>query len=127
MDNFRHMKVGVLMGARTETILKKSGFDNIDPVPSIKTNPKKLLRRRLDAWFDGELIIKFTLQEMGMNDGRIKIVFRRPKVTMYLAASPDIPDNVIDLWRSKMNDIKSDGTYRGILKKYGIDSKFVSD
>lgn len=124
MDDFKGLRIGVLLGARTTTILEELGFTHIEPVSTTEQNVKKLLAGRIDAWFESELMVQFTLKKMGIGDDQVTIAFRRPKAPMYIVASPDIPESVIAAWRSAIDAMKADGTYQKILEKYGIGLEF---
>ena len=123
IEDFKEMRIGVSRGAPSETRLEKLGFMQIDAVSLEELNLKKLTAGRIDAWFASDLITKGVVKQSGIDESLIKNAFSDETIEVCIVASPDIEDNVVDLWQKKLDEMKSDGSYLEIMKKYGIEAR----
>ncbi len=111
-------KILVQENAPPHTVLKGKGFTNLHPLAfGAGTTPKMLEHNRGDAWFSAENIVRYTIRSSTSKD---KYVFGPPIVSgmMYIACSREFPNGTIDAYRKAFEEIKADGTYDKILKKY---------
>lgn len=113
--------IAVTKNDATEQYLTKLGFKNLQ----IKTGGasqidiKKLIKGKADLWPGGLYAGHYRIKQLGMEG---KIV--ETKVPAYaeeplsIAFSKSTPDEVILKWQKALDDMKADGTYDKILKKY---------
>ncbi len=124
IDDFKELTIGVNRGAPTQIRLEKLGFREIAPTATEGQNLKKLLGGRFDVWFTSVLIVKGTLQQLGISENEVKIAFHDLTIEQYIGVSPDIEDETVQVWQKTLDDMKSDGSYRIIMEQYGSESKF---
>lgn len=112
--------IGVYKDAFGEMLLKEKGFTNIDSVVDNKLNLKKLIGGRIDLWIINELTGVQIAKEAGLTD-KIESVFEVQTKQLYMAFSKNTPDEIIKKWQKALDEIKADGSYARILRKYGIE------
>lgn len=123
IDDFRDFTIGVNRGAPTESRLEMLGFKKIEPVATEGQNLEKLLHGRFDVWFASVFVLKGTLEQQGISENKVKIAFSDLNVEQYIGVSPDIEDETVRLWQKNLDEMKSDGSYRIIMKKYGVNTE----
>lgn len=111
-------KIGAYRNDAAELFLKTNGFTNIESVLNDLANVKKLVAGRIDLWIVGELqgFHKASLS-VGSTQGMEK-VFDVKDTQLYIAFSKSTPDAVIAKWQAALDEIKKEGLYDKILKKY---------
>jgi polar amino acid transport system substrate-binding protein len=122
IDNFKDLPIGVNRGAPTAARLEELGFTNLQIANEEKVNPLMLFKERITAWYSSKLIITHTLKNSGFDKDKIKIAFSDIPIQMYIAASLNLKSEAAK-WQKALDEMKSDGTYRIILEKNGVDGK----
>lgn len=110
-------KIGTYKDDAAESFLKENGFTNLDSVLDDMLNVPKLTAGRIDLWITGELQGIQKAKEKGMND-QIEKVFDVQDTQLYIAFSKNTGDDVIATWQKALDDMKADGSYDAIVKKY---------
>lgn len=123
IDDFRNLKTGVNRGAPTDLRLEKLGFRMIDHASTEGQNLEKLLAGRFDAWFTSTQVLKGTLQQRGGGANEVKVAFSDQNFELYIGVSPNVEDKTVNLWQKHLDQMKSEGSYRMIMKRHGIDAK----
>lgn len=110
-------KIGTYKDDATEAFLKENGFTNISSVIKDDQNVPKLMAGRIDLWIVGELqgIYKAKKQNAGSD---LEKVFDVQDTQLYIAFSKNTPDADIAKWQKALDDMKADGSYDAIMKKY---------
>ncbi len=113
----RAKKIIVQQDTPPEYFLRANNFLNIDSVTKSASIPKMLHLNRGDAWFGDMNVTKSTVRntpyEQRMTYG--------PSVKnnhIYLGASLNISKTLVDKYSRTFNEIKQDGTYARIMKRY---------
>lgn len=119
ISDFKHFPVGVNNGAPTHARLQKLEFTNLQAAWTEETNIRMLLKKRIDAWYSTRLMIRHILRNSGIEDDKVRIAFSDMDIEMYIVASSDLK-NAASKWQRALDEMKSDGTYRMILKNNGI-------
>ena len=117
---FTHLSVAVNRGAPTGKILKAKGFTRIFPVASEASCAKMLLAGRLDAWYTSDLITQHTMKQLGEDLTKIRRSVSSHRIDMYIAASLQVPNDVVAQWQAHLDAMKADGAYEAILMEYDI-------
>jgi polar amino acid transport system substrate-binding protein len=110
-------KIGTYKDDAAETFLKEQGFTNLDSVLNDEQNVPKLAAGRIDLWIVGELQGIHKAKMKGMSDNLEK-VFDVKDTQLYIAFSKNTADDVIAKWQSALDEMKADGSYDAIVKKY---------
>ena len=72
---------------------------------------------RIKLWIIGELVGIHNAKEMGVNDKLEKLLDVKD-VQLFIAFSKNTTDSDIALWQKALDDMKADGTYDAIVRKY---------
>lgn len=110
-------KIGTYKDDATEQFLKEQGFTNISSVIKDEQNVPKLMAGRITLWIVGELQGIHKARVQGL-DGELEKVFDVKDTQLYIAFSRNTPDTEIAKWQKALDDMKADGTYDAMMKKY---------
>jgi len=111
-------KIGAYKDDACELFLKAKGFTNLDSVVDDSQNIPKLLAGRINLWIVGdEMQAIYKAKEKGAND-QLEKVFDIKDVQLFIAFSKNTADSDIAQWQKALDDMKADGTYDAIVKKY---------
>ncbi len=120
LDDAKKLKsIGTYKDDFGELLLKDKGFTNIDSVVDNKLNIRKLVAGRINLWIINEVIGIHLAKKAGL-DEKIESIFEVVSEQMYIAFSKNTPDAIIEKWQKVLDEIKSDGTYEKVFKKYGV-------
>ena len=114
------LKAGVIRDDVGDALAQKAGIKQIERVPSNDQNIKKLNEGRIDIWVFGESSAKIQLKEMGMNPDDYESVWRLSESGLYFAFHKDVDDALIASMQKVLDEMKADGTYEAIMKKYNV-------
>lgn len=133
-DELRRMHVGVKLGDVRETYLKQSGFSHIESVITHTANIQKLKSGRIDAMLYDTPGMTFDCKELGENPLDFRGVFTPAASDVYIIFSKHIDDRTFATWRSAVENMVKDGTYRRIaedwakkLYEIGIETEITDD
>ena len=110
-------KIGAYKDDAAESFLKAEGFTNLDSVVKDEQNVPKLMAGRIDLWIVGELQGIHKAKAKGVS-GDLEKVLDVKDTQLYIAFSKDASDEDIAKWQKALDDMKADGSYDIILKKY---------
>lgn len=119
----RVRRILVHEAAPPEMVLRKHGFDNLISVHDVTPNVLKMLEYgRVDAWFTPKDMAHWVWKES-------------PRITyptfgdtlarhsLYLAASPDMPEKIVNELNAAVWSMHADGTIIRILSRYRNESR----
>lgn len=125
IDDAKKVKrVGCYRGDAREKILIEKGFKNLEAISGDTPNErnlKKLMMKRIDLWVTSRTDLTIAAKELGIRPDLFKEVVFVDEVHASIAFSKDTSDSVIKLWQKALDDLKQDGTYAKIMKKYQLD------
>lgn len=101
---------------RSEYLLKR-GYE-MSVIESDDLNPKRLALGQIDLWIAERLGGPYLASQQDV-EGLVP-VFSFNDVDLYLAMSPDTPDEVIEDLNKALAAVKDNGTYDAIGTKYGL-------
>ena len=101
---------------RSEYLLKR-GYE-MSVIESDDLNPKRLALGQIDLWIAERLGGPYLASQQDI-EGLVP-VFSFNDVDLYLAMSPDTPDEVIEDLNKALAAVKDNGTYDAIGTKYGL-------
>ena len=87
-------------------------------IDSDDLNPKRLALGQIDLWIAERLGGPYLASQQDI-EGLVP-VFSFNDVDLYLAMSPDTPDEVIEDLNKALETIRKNGTYDAIGTKYGL-------
>ena len=110
-------KIGAYKDDAAESFLKAEGFTNLDSVLKDAQNVPKLMAGRINLWIVGELQGIHKAKAQGANEDLEKVMDVKD-TQLYIAFSKNTSDEDIAKWQKALDDMKADGSYDTILKKY---------
>jgi polar amino acid transport system substrate-binding protein len=60
----------------------------------------------------------YLAQQAGVKPDQLELVFAFRTVNNYIAFSIQTSDDIVNLWQRTLDEIKRDGTYKRVSKKY---------
>ena len=119
--------IAIYRGDFREQLLLSMGFDNLDSATSPHSGLRKLISGRVDLWFFDNLGAPKVAQEAGVDWNSIEEVFTYQKNHSYIAFSRQIPDGEVTRWQATLDEMKKDGTYWWLCRKWMPADALVPD
>ena len=101
-----------------EQLLKTLGFTNLDSSKSPASNLKKLLAGRVDLWLYSNLGVPSVARQIGIDPAEVELVLPFKDLNVYIAVSKGTPRAVVDKWQAALDDMKREGRFEKISKKW---------
>ncbi|MCF8053505.1 MAG: ABC transporter substrate-binding protein [Desulfobacterales bacterium] len=101
-----------------EQLLLSMGFENLDSATTPQSGLRKLISGRVDLWFFDNVGAPRVAQEAGVDWNRLEEVFTYQQRHSYIALSEGISDTVVKQWQATLDEMKADGTYWWICRKW---------
>ncbi len=98
--------------------LQAQGFENLVPTNKNITNLMHLKQGNIDLWVSSDFNMPHLARQAGLSPGQLELVYTVDSVGNYIAFSKKTSAHVIRLWQAVLDEIKSDGTYARICRKY---------
>ncbi len=116
----KKLKVGFLASSVAEPLLKEMGFTNAEVATTDIQNVKKLKLGRIDAWVSPFSCRGKYFKEGGLGVNDVRVGLELTILHEYLGASKDLNPKIIKKWQQTFSEMKKDGTYKAIMKKYEL-------
>jgi len=101
-----------------EQYLSEKGFGNLHLVNNWSTAVKMLAMDRVQLWTTTDLDAPVIAKHAGVSMTNLETAFVLFQATLYIGASKDTPDTIIDQWQAALDDMKSDGTFERYVLKW---------
>ncbi len=116
--------IGVMAGGVRDTWLQQQGFTNIDRAKSHELNVTKLERKRVQIIFYSSHGMAHICRELKYDFNTFEIGFVPHSSQSYLAISKNgTSKKVVKQWQEAANQMKKDGKFKQIAKKWEAYSK----
>jgi ABC-type amino acid transport substrate-binding protein len=115
------MKVGgiaTVTGYASEKLLKEEGFTNLVSDRSPMQGPDALKFGRADLWLNSNVTMEQTALAANVDPDLFKPLLVVKEIPSYLAFSRSVPDEVVNQWQAKLDDMKQDGTWERIVSRW---------
>lgn len=122
-DAKRLHSIGVYRDDARDQMLTKAGFTNLDRITSNKANVQKLMSGRVDLYASSSLAYGVEAVEAGFKPGDLKLVLPLQQIQLYIAMSKGTPPSVVQAWNTALKQLRQDGNWQKVLKKYYPQSK----
>lgn len=123
-DAKKAKKIGCYVGDFRTKILEKAGFRNLECITGDLPNSrnlKKLASGRIELWVSSETDLAITANRIKVNPGHFKRAFVIEESPVNIAFHKQTPEVELKKWQGYLDQLKKDGTYRAIMKKYKVD------
>ncbi len=117
-DAKRAESVLVVRDWYTAEQLATLGFKNLVPVADPVTAIRMTLAGRATLFATERLSMPQTMAQAGIPEASLEIVYSYASSEGYIAFSHDTPDSVIRAWNARLRDMKRDGSFRAIYKRW---------
>ena len=111
-------RIGTYHKDAKEQFLKKKGFTNLISANKNISNIKRIIEGKLDLWVSSDFNMPYLAQQAGVSPNQLELVHAFRKVDNYIAFSIQTPDELIVPWQKALDELKSDGTYTRLSKRY---------
>ena len=98
--------------------LQALGFENLVPTNKNITNLTHLQRGDIDLWVSSDFNMPYLARQAGASPDQLALAYAFHTVGNYIAFSKGTSPHVIRLWQAVLDEMKSDGSYRRICRKY---------
>ena len=113
--------IAVTKNVISEQFLRKEGFQNlqVEIGKSGEENVQRVLRGEAQLYSNGYISGHYLIKKLHL-ETKIVMTQMAPlfKSTLNIAFNINTPDEVISLWQTTLDEIRSDGTYDQILNNY---------
>jgi len=117
-DAKRAESVLVVRDWYTSEQLATMGFRNLVPVADPVTGIRMLLAGRATLFATERLSMPQTMAQAGIPEESLEIVYSFASSEGYIAFSHETPDSLVQLWNDKLREMKRDGSFRTIYKRW---------
>ncbi len=117
-DAKRAESVLVVRDWYTAEQLATLGFKNLVPVADPVTAIRMTLAGRATLFATERLSMPQTMAQAGIPEASLEIVYSYASSEGYIAFSRDTPDSVIRAWNARLREMKRDGSFRAIYKRW---------
>jgi len=98
--------------------LDSLGFKNLVPTNRNINNILHLVRGNIDLWVSSDFNMLHLVRQAGVDPGVLELALPFHEVGNYVAFSRATDPHVVRLWQQVLDEMKSDGTYESICRKY---------
>jgi len=117
-DAKKVLRIGTYYRDAKEQFLKAKGFTNLVSANKNISNIKHVVDGKLDLWVSSDFNMHYLAQQAGVKPDQLELVFAFRTVNNYIAFSIQTSDGIVNLWQRTLDEIKRDGTYKRVSKKY---------
>lgn len=121
-EDAKKLKIGVLKTSVADQMLRDLGYKNLEVATNDLANLGKLKLGRIDAWVGPLSAIDEYKKQVGIGHEQLRVGVVFTVLKEYIGASKNLDPKVQKQWRDAFEEMKKDGTYRTIMKKYSITS-----
>lgn len=110
--------IGVYRASVEERLLTEHGFTNIAASSTPLLSAKQLMKHRIDLWCNANLTAPSILAEAGASIDDVESLYTISANHLYIAFSKGTPNDVIEQWKTSLEAIKADGTFKAIYHNW---------
>ena len=122
-DAKRLHSIGVYRDDVRDQILTQAGLTNLDRINNNIANVQKLMSGRIDLYASSSLTYGVEAKEAGFAPRDLKLVLPFQQTQLYVAMSKGTPAGVVQAWNAALRQLRQDGSWQKLLKKYYPQSK----
>lgn len=128
LDDARKLSaIGTYIDDARDQFLVEQGFGNLQRSTSNSINFKKLIRGRLDLVVSTTAGMPITAKRAKVDLDELSIAYVFKEMDLYLAISKQTPPETVRKWQAAFEDMKEDGTFSRIYRKWYPDLEAPMD
>lgn len=117
-DGIYKLRSGARRGSIFVERARGYGYNMTDEPVSSEAAARMLMLRRFDLWFDGEEIVGPALEQAGYARSDVELVKQLSLEDVFFAFSAGTPAATVRAWESALRDMKRDGSFQKIYRKW---------
>jgi len=117
-DAKKVLKIAVLKDYAIAGILKEKGFTNLVEYNTIQEIFTQLLNGKVNLFPYSNLVLNSEIKKLGIDPSEFKKALFITSELEYIAFSQSTSDELIQTWQSHLDNMKNDGTFDKIFKKW---------
>jgi polar amino acid transport system substrate-binding protein len=114
-------RIGTYLMDAKEQYLQHQGFENLVSAKRNLSNVRHLMDGTIDLWVSSDFNMPYLVRQAGFEPGDFKPVYVLRRVTNYIAFSLDTPQALVEAWQHCLTQIRQDGTYGRIARRYNVE------
>ncbi len=119
LDDARQVEaIGTTTDWFTEQHLQRQGFDNLVSSPDPTDSVRKLVNGDVQLAIFTDITVPAIVEEAGYSMKDLKPVLPVTSTDFYIALSRGTPRDRVEAWRTRLDELKADGSFREIYERY---------
>ncbi len=123
ISDFKNYKIGAIKKDIGEILLLENGIDKssiyiVDGTNSLATSFYKMERDKIDMLAYETKVAMYSADLNGYEVDDYEVIYTLEKNELYFAFNKQTSDEIIQKWQKALDEIKSNGIYDKIMKKY---------
>jgi polar amino acid transport system substrate-binding protein len=114
----RVKRIGTVYQDAKMKFLESEGFNNLIPTNKDITNLQRLKHGDIDLWVGSSLNMSYLARKAGISPDRLELTYAFHPINNFIAFSKGTSPDVVRLWQNVLDEMKLDGTYHRICRKY---------
>ncbi len=111
-------RIGTYRKDAKRQYLSGLGFTNLVSTNRNINNILHLVQDDIDLWVSSDFNMVHLAQQAGVDPQELELAYAFHQVGNYIAFSKTSSPHVVHLWQQVLDEMKSDGTYGRIYRKY---------
>jgi polar amino acid transport system substrate-binding protein len=117
-------RIGTYLEDAKEQYLKRKGFTNLISANRNISNIRHLLSGDIDLWVSSDFNMPYQARQAGVDARQLELVYTFRRVDNFIAFSRGTAQDTVQAWQRCLKDIKRDGTYAVLCRKYDYTPQF---
>ncbi|GAB2877271.1 amino acid ABC transporter substrate-binding protein [Pseudoduganella ginsengisoli] len=111
-------RTGARRGSIFAHVAQREGFSLTDETNSSDLGARMLMQGRFDLWVEGEETAGVALEHMGYRRSDVVLLRTLSTEDVFFAFTSDTPQELVRAWNDALRDMKRDGTFLRIHRKW---------
>ncbi len=121
LEDAKHIdRIGTYRNDAKEQFLQSLGFRNLVNSNNNINNVKHLMKGNIDLWVSSDFNVPYIARQAGVDPDDIVRVYPFHQVENYIAFSRRTSDEVVAAWQRALDDMKKDGDYDRLRRKWRL-------
>jgi len=112
------LRAGARRGSVWASLARAGGYNLTDEANTDEGAARMLMQGRFDLWFEAEEVAGGALEKAGYSIDDVDLMLHLPPQPVYFAFSKATPSAVVHAWEQGLAELKRDGTFQRIHRKW---------
>lgn len=114
----RSLRAGARRGSVFIKAARDAGYNLTEEVNGSEIAARMLFAKRFDLLFDGDEIISGAVRRVGRDPDELEVMVKLGTKNVNFAFSRGTPDSVLQAWAAALREMKRDGSYQAIHRRW---------